>query len=568
MIYALGLALLAFAWLMPGHYFPWTAFLQESVAAAGMAIVGLAALAKPGTTLRLASPAGAAFALALVPLLQWRFGLVPYFSDALLPLLYLCAFASAIVASEALTRADGGSFVMAFWATALAAAIVSTGIGLAQWLEVGPAAFVEALPRGERVYGNLVQPNHQSTLLLLGGIGALWLFEQRKLNAVTAAAAIAYLGMGLVMTQSRTAWLVLAIAGPAWCLMRPRLGLRTPRWAVVVGLVTFAVATMLWPHIYQAGSQTNMPSLASRLQVGTRSIHWAVLLDAVGDRPWFGFGWMQVGAAQQHAALNHPASGEWLSYSHSVIIDLLVWNGVPLGAGMVAACGLWLYTRMRRCSDVTSLAALTAIGALVAHALLEFPHAFTYFLLPLALLVGVVEADGAPPGPGVREGMRKGAYTVALASLTTMLLWVGSEYMRVDEADRRARLREAGYVMENAPVFVPDVVLLDSLREFIWVRLLDVGEGMDAATLDRMRNITTRYAPPGALLAYARAAGLNGREADAVQRLALLCSLWPGNPCRQGKAHWASQQASHPRLVAVSFPPSPLDEVEDDASTR
>lgn len=570
MIYALGLALLTLAWLMPGHYFPWTAFLQESVAATAMAIVGVGALAKPGTNLRVAPPSGVALVLPLVPLVQWRFGLIPYFSDALMPLLYLSAFALTIVASEALTRADGDSFALSVWATVLAAAIASTGIGLAQWLELGPAGLIEALPRGERVYANLVQPNHLSTLLLLGGIGVMWLFERRRIGVVTAVLALAFLGTSLVMTQSRTAWLVLAGAAAAWTTVRSRLGLRTSPWAVLGGLIIFSAATLLWPQIYQVGTQGNMPSLESRLQVGTRSIHWAVLLDAVADRPWFGFGWMQVGAAQQHAALDHAASGEWLSYSHNVILDLLVWNGVPLGATVIVACGVWLYKRSRRCSNVTSLSALTAIGALLAHALLEYPHAYTYFLLPLALFVGVVEAARPDPSPSAGAGRiaPKAAYAAALASLTAMLLWVGSEYTRVDEADRRARLREAGYVMENAPVMVPDVVLLDSLREFIWVRLLDVREGMDSATLDRMRDITTRYAPPGALLAYARAAGLNGREAEATKRLALLCSLWPGNPCRQGKAHWATQQASHPRLAAIPFPPSPLDGSETGAGVR
>jgi len=28
MIYVLGLALVAVAWLLPGHYFPWTSFQQ------------------------------------------------------------------------------------------------------------------------------------------------------------------------------------------------------------------------------------------------------------------------------------------------------------------------------------------------------------------------------------------------------------------------------------------------------------------------------------------------------------------------------------------------------------
>jgi hypothetical protein len=134
------------------------------------------------------------------------------------------------------------------------------------------------------------------------------------------------------------------------------------------------------------------------------------------------------------------------------------------------------------------------------------------------------------------------------------LFSVSSEYIKAEESERRIRLKEAGYLIEGDPPTVPDLFLLDGIREFHWVRLVDVREGMDEKTLDRMKAVTTRYAPPGALLTYAKAAALNGRTDDARTRLALLCKLWMGPLCAQGREHWKAVQQAHPRLKNVEFP--------------
>ena len=69
--------------------------------------------------------------------------------------LYLCAFALTIVAATALARSSPEGFIAGVCAAILVGAIVSMGIGLAQWLQIafvdGP---IELLGRGERVYAN------------------------------------------------------------------------------------------------------------------------------------------------------------------------------------------------------------------------------------------------------------------------------------------------------------------------------------------------------------------------------------------------------------------------------
>jgi hypothetical protein len=45
MIYSFGLAALCVAWLIPGHFFPWTGFQQETAAGIGALLLATAVLA-------------------------------------------------------------------------------------------------------------------------------------------------------------------------------------------------------------------------------------------------------------------------------------------------------------------------------------------------------------------------------------------------------------------------------------------------------------------------------------------------------------------------------------------
>ena len=103
MIHGLGLVFFAVAWLMPGHYFPWASFQQELAAAFGAALIGLSCLVRQrGQSLAMPAIATVALALAAVPMVQWGFGKVHFLNDALLPALYLVAFALVVVGSRAL----------------------------------------------------------------------------------------------------------------------------------------------------------------------------------------------------------------------------------------------------------------------------------------------------------------------------------------------------------------------------------------------------------------------------------------------------------------------------------
>jgi hypothetical protein len=101
---------------------------------------------------------------------------------------------------------------------------------------------------------------------------------------------------------------------------------------------------------------------------------------------------------------------------------------------------------------------------------------------------------------------------------------------------------------------VPDVVLLDQQRDFLWFRLTEARAGMSVQDVDRMRRVNERFMPPPAMLRYAVAAGLNGQQSQARRNLQLLCQMWTRRNCEEGRASWGALQARFPQLRTIDFP--------------
>ena len=562
MIHGFGLVLFAVAWLLPGHYFPWSSFLQEVAAACGAALIGLSCLVRQREQ-ALALPAVAliALALAVVPMAQWGFGKVHFLNDALLPVLYLVAFALVVVASRALASDADSRFVPTLMAVLLLGACLSTVIALGQGLRLGWQTFVELLRDDGRPFANFTQPNLLATLLGLGLAATWWLYESRRADALGAWTLGLFLSLGLAMTQSRVGWAFMLLFVFSWAVKRRSLALRTSPAGMVAAVVSFLALAALWPTLSVAIDGSAVYGAAERVQsVGGRSVHWPAMWDAVWRQPLFGWGWMQVTAAQQAVALDHPPAGEWISYSHSLLLDLLVWNGAVIGLLLIAGGAAWIVSRLRGCSDIDSWAMLVAGGVIFTHALVEFPYAYAHFLLPLAAFVGVVEARhrGAGSGSGPAITMPRFVFATLGLVLCAMLVWLWADYAKIEEMGQRTRFAEAGYRLPaERQAAVPDVLLIDSQREFLRFRQTTARVGMSPEELANMRAISKRFTPPAVLLRYALAMGLNGEPAESTRTLRVLCQIWTEKNCEEGREAWAKLQGQFPQLAAVPFPVPP-----------
>lgn len=555
MIYVIGLFGFLVAFLLPGHYFPWTSFQQETLAASGAALCALGVVVTSRDwPARIPPLAWLAVLTAAIPLIQWLTGMLFFRSDAAISALYLLAFALTVVTGSQLYRLHGSQFLGATLGVVLTAALASVGIGATQWLQLGPYGFIEWLPIGERIAGNLLAANHLASLLGVGLIGIIWLYERRGIHGAVASLATAFVGFGLVMTQSRAAWVFLLLLVVLRVGLRHRVIWRTRPHAVAVAATAFVAAVVAWAPLNAAiGFGVGALPLSQRMQAGLRVIHWQSMLEAVSLAPLTGYGWLQVPVAQALVAPDFPPTGEWLSSSHNLVLDLLLWNGVPLGLLIFGTLAWWAGTRVRRCAHLDGAVALAVIAVLGTHAMVELPLQYLYFLLLAAIFIGVIEAVEYPTTvPAMSIGrVTYGAVSLLLAAA---LYGVASEYLLVEEQTRRAGLKDAGYVLSGAEPAAPAVVLLDGPREYVRLWLTEAKEGMTTAEVDWMRDVSTRFPVPPALFRFAVAAAFAGRRAEAEHALLVLCHTSTERNCNGGRNKWAALVAKHPQLADTRYP--------------
>lgn len=558
MLLLLALVALSVSFLLPGHYLPWVTFEQEDLAILAMGFMFIQATMTPRRApMRVPGLAALGALVVTVPWLQYLAGHIAFLQDALMVSIYLLLFAGSLCVGATLAlskRRD--ELLTGLCVVFVLAGGVSIVLAHMQWLHWPLGIFLADLPPGGRPFANLGQPNHLATLLGLMTMGILWLFEQRKLGPMASIALALFTAWGMAMTQSRTGWVFAVLLLLWWVFMHRRAALRTQGKALFGVMAAFVAMVLIWEPLNDALLLSPALTMSDRLQGGTRFLHWRTLWHAIWLHPWAGWGWSQVGLAQQAVALQYPASHEWINNSHNLVLDLLVWNGVPLGLLFIAALTWWFVKQVRACRTPQAWCLLVGVGAIFTHAMLEFPLDYAYFLIPAGLLMGAL--DSTPPETAERATLwriPRIAFAIPALCLTLLCGWVAAEYIEVRSTSVQLRYLMRGFevaVKEGAPP--PNVKLLDSLRALHLFWLTPPDKAVSAAELERLREASARYASAPAQLRYARIAAKSGQPAEAERSLGLLCKMHPTRECVDAIASWRQWRAADPFLQPVRLP--------------
>ena len=515
MIERLAFALLGLAWLVPNHYTPWSSFYNEAVA-----VVGLALLALP---LRSAKPVSAPvaawfiFAASGIVLVQWAVGQIAYAGDAWVSILYLAAFATAVIVGHHRATISADGLAQGLSLTLLVGGLISAVLALTQALDLRDFGdWVENAP-SFRPFANLGQPNNLATLLGLAALGLLLLYERRRVSPWTCAALLVPLVLAGALTQSRTALLF----GPLVCLglfLAKRRGLpmkTSPR--IVVGLfVVQWLFAAFWPSIHDTLllAADVQQSLAQRGLESRRFQMWPLLFDALMGSPWFGFGWLQIGAAQLSVANSHAPTGELWMHGHNLFVDLLVWCGFPLGLFLCFAVSYWFCSRWRKVQSVEATVGMLSVTIFGLHSMLELPHHYLYFLVPIGLWIGQIERwTNAPVVGGSRWSLVPQVLVVVLG------LGIAKDYMAVEEDFRLVRFENLKIGPANQQQSAPNALMLSGLTSFLRFARTEPVRGLTRAQLDSMEANVRRYPYSSSLYRLGIALALNGRVEEAKERL-------------------------------------------------
>ena len=544
------------AWLTPNHYLPWLTFHGELMMAAALALAAAGEFASrpPAPREALTPLMLLAAGLAVLPFVQFGFGLIRFAGEAWVSALYLVGFALSMWLGQRLVaRLGAGVLAEGLAGLFLAASVLSVGLQLMQWQRLeGLGIFMVDMPPWGRPFANFAQPNHLATLLLMGLAGVLLLHERGRVGVVGTALAALLLLFGMAMTGSRTAWVAVAVLVAAVALARRRLALRSSL-PLLAGLsLAFVAFVAAWAPMNEALLLSGGRSLANQAQVGPRPLFYATMLDAVSREPLFGYGWNQGLLAQQRVLDAHPPGGRLMGNSHNLVLDLMVWNGVPLALAIVAALGAWSWRQLRAARDATQGFLLAIVGGVFVHALFEYPLSYAYFLLPVGLAMGALDALAPPrrtvalPRPALA-----GVAAVALA----LLAWVTVEYAEVESNARTLAFETARIGSVRIDSAAPELHLLTQWRDYLRFARIEPTAAVDEAQLAWMARMAERFPYSASLLRLAKAQALSGHPDDAQRTLARLCLLHAGPRCRDALRDW--QRAARqelPALAAVRLP--------------
>jgi O-antigen ligase len=328
------------------------------------------------------------------------------------------------------------------WTAGLGAgAILSAVIGVMQVFapEAIDGEWLARAGSAGRAVGNVRQPNHLASLLLMGAVALVpladWASPRRHaVVAATGLLAMALLMFGVMLTGSRTGMIGVA-ALALWGMTDRRLG-RVSRGLLLAAPVFFALSwwlTSLWSAA-QAG-----PAIGAAQRVGASELTtgrfstWSNALSLIAQQPLsgVGFGEFNVAWTLTPFAQRWP---EFFDHTHNLLLQMLVELGVVVG-GLVILLLLWaLWQAGRRAWAVDAdlgpalRASFVMVLLMGVHSFLEYPLWYAHFLFPTAFAWGLclgAERNASPPTQPYRWPL---AIAVLLALGAGAMAW---DYRRV-----------------------------------------------------------------------------------------------------------------------------------------
>lgn len=538
------------AWLVPDHRAPWPAFYSEVLAAAGLLPLGVWAAIRNPAPLDLPRAALFVLGVAAVPLLQFLSGQIRYWGDAAVASLYLLALAVTIAAGARWARVATIPIAQGLSLTTAITALLTLGLAIMQWLQVDSlGTLLASQPPDARPSGNIAQANHMATLEVWGLLGIWLLFENGRIRGSVAFSAALLLLVGVSMTQSRTGWVNLTLLAGAAVVLKPRFKLHISVISVWALGVSFILMVISWSRINQAMGLAPTPSLQQRVAADPRLQTWEQFATALEQSPWVGYGWAQGDLAQQAAVPYTPPMRGVSGYAHNIVLDLLTWNGVPLGVIIVGAALIWGVRRAQRIADTETALLGLALLTLAVHAMFEYPHAYAYFLLPAGLMVGVIEARASRGAPA---SIPRWPWFVTIGLLAGALVWTVADYRRIEESLLRYRFEAARIGTERGSK-APDVQLLTQLGALMRFVRTEPSANLTSDQLNDMKRVVARFPSTANHFRLALALARNGSPALAAEILEQMCALHHESQCAAAMQAWTAVAHQDPLVNRVAL---------------
>ena len=546
--------LMSGAWLIPNHYRPWPSFHADTVSGFAMLLLAACLLIKVTKEIEWNAMSLVVLGLSGVPLGQWLGGLLPFAGQAWMATTYLLGALISMQIGQLWRHKNGEQCESAIFLAVGIGGVVSVGLQLFTWLGLQNGGLHDIWSMGlvnGRPYANMGQPNQLATLLLWGILAAAWGYQSGKISAISALLLAAYLLVGVALTQSRTAWIGLSFMLAATWLWRAHW---RSHWLPWCSIGLFALF-WFYPIMLQWLSSSLLISSDEpliRLQIAGENRHQALMLfaKAAMTRPWLGYGWAEVGVAQMEVAAELPGLGMTFGHSHNLFMDLVLWMGIPMGMVVATAIVAGYIHYIRAICSGSHLILVMFLGVIGIHSMLELPLHYAYFLLPAAMVMGVLNVRSEL---GVVR--KSGRWVLWVLWLAAALLYAGivRDYFKVEANYQSLRFERArvGTLPVEPP---PDVLLLTQLRALLRFMRYDFQPGMTTTELQWASNVANSFPSGANLYRVASALAVNDKAGEAQQWLRKVCKVVSRLECEQIRLAWARDAATNERVAKVKWP--------------
>ncbi len=496
----LALMIMLYSWLAPMHYLPWVVFENEFLSFLSL-ILALVALRIKGN-MRLDSKylLISIITLTIVTIQCWN-GLISS-QVAALGLLYVSGFALAAVAGEnyRIWLTDCESKLQAWiLLSVLFAILLSACIVVAQWLGVEqefPSWM--ALAGGGRAFGNLGQPNNQGTLLVTGVIIVDLLWRKSLLDITSCVLFLFLLISAIAMTASRTSLLATVLCG-VYLLFQNREKMNRGFTILWILTVPCLFVTMPWlKSAYISAHEVESARGFESLSGSPRIAIYSHLLKAVAETPFLGFGWMQTAYAQSVSAATNYVGYE-TSYSHNLVLDLVLWFGLPIAILLVCFC-ICLIQRDYRETPKETRVYFAVLIPFALHSALEFPFSYAFFLLPSAFILGFIpsKAENCMSSLRAIRFARPILFNIIGVGGVVLGALVAIDYMKLAEDFRVLRFNSKNIGKIPDGFVITDPMILVDMRDAFDVFVYKPSPNVDSAMLEKIRYAALREHWPSA----------------------------------------------------------------------
>lgn len=541
----------AFVWLIPLHLDPWRNF-YNAVAASGSLCFLALILVLSRVALTVDTSVVVIVVTAAIPLAQAMGGMFTYPSEAPIVALYLIAFGVTVALGRSAQHRCPDRFQGTFLSGLLIAALISGVLAFAQLFQLNWGDLLAVPLVRSRPFANVGQPNELGTLLIWGTLALLYFRWKRQIPNWLALVGLIFLFASIITTRSRTAWLSITIIH-ALAFTRPAylgLSFKHARRTVVASFVLFAVSVGAWEIAMHWFELAEGISSQDRLEAGLRPELWRMVIDGISLHPWLGYGWNQGRLLQLDTLPNYCNLQLIFQDAHDVFLDLLVWNGIPLGLALIGAIVSWFVYQFRHSRTPDQWIVMLMIVAFGIHASLELPHTKLLFLIPVGLMIGTLNSHTKLSTVFQLKWPAVGLLTLVGVAVITLSF---KDFSAIQADLLTYRLRTAGIYV--GPVTKePEIYILDGIQAALRALRITPTQNMTPESLMQVNKVAKRYPSELSLMLKAQTEALNGKPLQAKQALTQLCLIDSGKACRQITAIWNGFKDKHPETLVTSMP--------------